>query len=105
MVIKGKFKNNSKIGDFPNCEFSLENGKLYNLKVDLPAIHAFSYPPKNKSKFEFEKLPSQKGLVPFKSNYIIEYVGELKVNHTIYLKLNLINTFRVKWQLKKSLIF
>ncbi|USD24569.1 hypothetical protein [Flagellimonas marinaquae] len=104
MKIYGKYKNNSEIGDFPECSFLLEHGRIYNVNVDLPPIFAFSYPPKNKSDFEFEKLPSEKGLAPIGSNYLVEYIGSTDSIQRIYLKLNPFQVFRIKWQLKKYLI-
>ena len=72
--------------------------------MDLPPIHAFSYPPKNKTEFEFEKLPSEKGLVPLGSNYMIEYIGKTDSEQKIYLNLNPFQIFRIKWQLKRYLV-
>lgn len=104
MKLKGKYRDNQKIGTFPDCTFLLEYGKLHNLIVKLPPINAASYIPKNKSNFEFEKLPSEKGLVPYDYNYVIEYIGKSDTKQKVYLKLNSVQIFKIKWQLKKYLL-
>lgn len=102
MKLKGKYIH--EIIKFKDCELLIENGLIHRVIVDLPPINAFSYPPKDKSDFKLEKLPSEKGLAPTNSNYLIEYIGKSNSVQKIYLNLSSLQLFKLKWQLKKFVI-
>lgn len=104
MKITGKYYHREKIGLWPDCSFLMEKGKIYNINVDLPPIYAFSYPIKDKSEFDFEKLPSEKGLVPIGANYVIEYIGISDSAQKIYLSLSSLQVYKIKYQLKEFLL-
>ncbi len=104
MKIKGKYIR--EVTKFRDCIIYLERGNIYEVSIpDASPLVTSSYVPKNKSQFTLERLPKfKKGLIPYDSNYVLEFIGKGGNQNRIYLKLNLIKTFQAKWVLRQYLI-
>lgn len=104
MIIRGHYLKG--VIEFLDCEIFIEQGKLYRVSVpELDPMDSISYTPKNKSKFELEKLPSENGVFHYyNSNYIIEYFGKNDELQKIYLKLNFCKSIQTRWAMRKYII-
>lgn len=104
MKIEGYFLRD--IMEFHPCELYIERGKLYRVTVqDLPIMASAAYTPINESEFEIDKIPKEVGYVrPYDCNYKLDYFGENTEKQSIFLKLNAIDIFRVKWASKKYIV-
>ena len=95
MKIKGKYAKD--VTGIVNCEILIEHKKLQRIKFDSQQLLNTSNP-KDKSIFDFEKLPSEPiGFIPAKHNYVINFIGEHNEPRKIYLKLNPFQAFRIRW--------
>lgn len=82
---------------FIDCVILIEYEKIQKIILDTNKPMNLSYP-KDRSVFEIEKLSSEPiDLIPIKHNYVINYIGEHNENRKIYLKINPLQVFRLKW--------
>ena len=102
MKLKGKYLRG--ITDFTDCEILIEYGKLQRIKFNSRQIFN-DYIPKNSSNFDLEKVSSDPiGFIPSKHNYVINYIGQNSDLRKIYLRLNLFQLFKLRWNIKKFLV-
>ena len=98
MKLNGKYAKDG-LG-FIDCVILIEYEKIQKIILDTNKPMNLSYP-KDKSVFEIEKLSSEPiDLIPIKHNYVINYIGEHNENRKIYLKINPLQVFRLKWNKK-----
>lgn len=104
MKLKGKYIR--EITEFRDCIIYIERGNIYEVSLlDASPLVTSSYVLKDKSNFTLERLPKlKKGLIPYESNYVIEFIGRGRNINRIYLKLNPLKIFRTKWVLRQFLI-
>ena len=88
--------------DYKVCKSTIEYGKLQSVVFpNVAPMVNMAYIPSDKENFELIKLPTNRTGLPIGVNYKIRYNGEYNKDTVVYLELNWVQIFRIKWELKE----
>lgn len=102
MIITGKIEIDFL--KYSDCQINVRYGKINEINIpDVTPLVLASMEIKASTDYSFEKHYNP-NKAPYKCNYCIRYKGGYKSENIIYLKLNIIQYYRMMFAMRKMLI-